>query len=116
MDEVNAECHYTESNFSSRENYFKSYMDRFIGMVQRDKNHPSVIIWSTGNECGLGKPHYMMNDYARANDPTRFVMHQSNVPDGEAPYVDIIGPRYPTPSTLTAYWINFKQARCYGRI
>ncbi len=100
MDEVNAECHYSESNFSSRENYFKSYMDRFIGMVQRDKNHPSVIIWSTGNECGLGKPHYMMNDYARANDPTRFVMHQSNVPDGEAPYVDIIGPRYPTPSTL----------------
>ncbi len=100
MDEVNAECHYTENNFSSRENYFKSYMDRFIGMMQRDKNHASVIIWSTGNECGLGKPHYMMNDYARANDPTRFVMHQSNVPDGEAPYVDIIGPRYPTPSTL----------------
>ncbi len=100
MDEVNAECHYNEDTFSSRKNYFKSYMDRFIGMVQRDKNHPSVIIWSTGNECGLGKPHYMMNDYARANDPTRFVMHQSNVPDGEAPYVDIIGPRYPTPSTL----------------
>ncbi|MEG8947315.1 glycoside hydrolase family 2 TIM barrel-domain containing protein [Rosettibacter firmus] len=100
QDEVNAECHYTENEFPSRSEYFNAFMDRFIRMVQRDKNHPSVVMWSTGNECGLDKPHYAMADYIRKFDPTRFLMHQSNWPDGEAPYVDIIGPRYPTPTRL----------------
>ncbi|MEJ5350017.1 MAG: glycoside hydrolase family 2 TIM barrel-domain containing protein [Melioribacteraceae bacterium] len=100
QDEVNAECHYTENEFPSRKEYFNAFMDRFIRMVQRDKNHPSVVMWSTGNECGLDKPHYAMADYIKKFDPTRFLMHQSNWPDGEAPYVDIIGPRYPTPSRL----------------
>ena len=100
QDEVNAECHYTENTFPAREDYFNSFMDRFVRMVQRDKNHPSVIMWSTGNECGLDKPHYAMAEYIKKFDPTRFLMHQSNWPDGEAPYVDIIGPRYPTPSRL----------------
>ena len=100
VDEVNAECHYAENWFPTLENYSAAFMDRFISMIQRDKNHPSVVIWSTGNECGLGEIHFKMNDYARENDPTRFVMHQSNHPDGEAPYVDIIGPRYPTVSRL----------------
>ena len=100
QDEVNAECHYTENTFPEREEYFDSFMDRFVRMVQRDKNHPSVVMWSTGNECGLAKPHYAMADFIKKFDPTRFLMHQSNWPDGEAPYVDIIGPRYPTPSRL----------------
>ncbi len=100
QDEVNAECHYTENTFPAREDYFNAFMDRFIRMVQRDKNHPSVVMWSTGNECGLDKPHYAMAEYIKKFDPSRFLMHQSNWPDGEAPYVDIIGPRYPSPSRL----------------
>ncbi|MGK9475740.1 glycoside hydrolase family 2 TIM barrel-domain containing protein [Melioribacter sp. OK-6-Me] len=100
MDEVNAECHYTENIFPSREDYFDAFMDRFLAMVHRDKNHPSVVIWSTGNECGLDKPHYAMAEFIKKFDPSRFLMHQSNWPDGEAPYVDIIGPRYPTPASL----------------
>lgn len=100
QDEVNAECHYTEHTFPQREEYLSAFMDRFVRMVERDKNHPSVIMWSTGNECGLARPHYLMADYVRRTDPTRLLMHQSNQPDGEAPYVDIIGPRYPTPPGL----------------
>lgn len=100
QDEINAECHYTEWDFPSRKNYFNAFMDRFIRMVERDKNHPSVVMWSTGNECGLDKPHYAMADYIKKYDPTRFLMHQSNWPDGEAPYADIKGPRYPIPSGL----------------
>ncbi len=100
QDEVNAECHYREYWFPHLEIYHDAFLNRFVGMIQRDKNHPSVIIWSTGNECGLAQVHFDMNDYARKTDKTRFVMHQSNTPDGEAPYVDIIGPRYPTVSRL----------------
>jgi beta-galactosidase len=100
MDEVNAECHYTENEFPERNDYLNNFMDRLTGMFHRDKNHASVIIWSTGNECGLGEPHYKMAEFIRANDKSRFLMHQSNWPDGEAPYVDILGPRYPTPANL----------------
>lgn len=99
-DEINAECHYGEHWFPDLEIYHDAFMNRFVGMIQRDKNHPSVIIWSTGNECGLGQVHFDMDNYAKKNDGTRFIMHQSNQPDGEAPYVDIIGPRYPTVSRL----------------
>ena len=106
QDEVNAECHYKEYWFPGLEFYHAAFMDRFSGMIQRDKNHPSVVMWSTGNECGLGEIHYKMNDYARANDGTRFIMHQSNTPDGEAPYADIIGPRYPTVSSLRYIGMN----------
>lgn len=100
QDEINAECHYGENWVSSLKIYENAFMNRFTGMIQRDKNHPSVIMWSTGNECGLADVHFKMNNYARKNDPTRLIMHQSNTPDGEAPFADIIGPRYPTPSYL----------------
>ena len=106
MDEVNAECHYTENTFSKRKEYFPSFMDRFIRMVQRDKNHPSVVIWSTGNECGLNEPHYMMADYIKKFDPSRFLMHQANGTNGTAPYSDIAGPRYPTPSQLRKFGLE----------
>ena len=108
QDEINAECHYTENTFPKRKEYLKAFMDRFIRMVQRDKNHPSVVMWSTGNECGLDTPHYMMADYIGKFDPTRFVMHQANGTNGTAPYSDIAGPRYPTPSFLRQFGLNSK--------
>jgi len=46
-------------------------IDRMASMVQRDKNHPSVIFWSLGNEAGHGENIRAMADYARQADPTR---------------------------------------------
>ena len=46
-------------------------VDRMDRMVQRDKNHPSVIMWSLGNEAGYGKNHKYMAEYGHNNDPTR---------------------------------------------
>ena len=45
LDEINAECYYTENTFSEIKEYLKAFMDRFIRMVQCDKNHPSVVMW-----------------------------------------------------------------------
>lgn len=106
MDEVNAECHYTENVFPSREDYSGTFMDRFVRMVERDKNHPSILIWSTGNECGLDTPHYKMAEYIKKFDPSRFLMHQSNQPDGYAPYTDIDGQRYPTVASLMHFGLT----------
>jgi len=99
VDEVNAECHYGEW-LSDVPEWTPMFLDRFTRMVERDKNHPSVIIWSTGNECGLGRSHFAMADYARKRDPSRLLYHQSNRPDGTAPFVDVDGPRYPSPARL----------------
>ena len=41
-----------------------------------------------------------MAEWADANEPTRLLYHQSNSPDGDAPYADVAGPRYPTPASL----------------
>ncbi|MDY7085231.1 MAG: glycoside hydrolase family 2 TIM barrel-domain containing protein, partial [Actinomycetota bacterium] len=103
-DEVDIETHSHEncpSNcLADRPEWQAAFADRFRAMVERDKNHPSVIFWDTGNEAGLGAAHHAMASWADANEPTRLLYHQSNNPDGDAPYADVDGPRYPTPARL----------------
>ncbi|BCJ48544.1 beta-galactosidase [Actinoplanes sp. NBRC 14428] len=105
-DEVDIETHNRESCpsvcLADRPEWQKAFADRFRAMVERDKNHPSVIFWDTGNEAGLGAAHYAMAEWADANEPTRLLYHQSNDPDGDAPFADVDGPRYPTPARLEA--------------
>ena len=62
-------------------------------MVERDKNHPSVIYWSLGNESGFGPNHEAMAAWIRAHDPTRPIHYH---PAENDPCIDILGPMYPT--------------------
>jgi beta-galactosidase len=101
-DEVNTECHQGESWLAHIPGWETAMLDRMEKMVQRDKNHPSIILWSTGNECGLAPIHWEMAALAREIDPARFITHQSNIPNGTAPFADIAGTRYPTPAQLAA--------------
>lgn len=102
MDEVNAECHQAENWLPNIAGWEVPMVDRMEKFVERDKNHASIIIWSTGNECGLGEVHSEMAKRTREIDPTRPIMHQSNQPDGDAPFADILGSRYPSPAKLAA--------------
>ena len=45
-------------------------------MVERDKNHPSIIMWSLGNESGYGKNHAAMADYMKSRDDSRLVHYE----------------------------------------
>lgn len=105
-DEVDIETHNHESCpndcLADRPEWQAAFADRFRAMVERDKNHPSVIFWDTGNEAGLGAAHHAMAAWADAHEPTRLLYHQSNSPDGDAPFADVDGPRYPTPARLEA--------------
>ncbi|MFD5827693.1 glycoside hydrolase family 2 TIM barrel-domain containing protein [Lentzea sp. NPDC060358] len=104
-DEVDIETHHHDgcpaNCLAELPEWQDAFHDRFVAMMQRDKNHPSVVMWDTGNEAGLGKAHHAMAEYARAHD-TRPLYHQPNVPDGDAPYADVAGPRYPSPASLEA--------------
>ncbi|AYV46458.1 beta-galactosidase [Caulobacter flavus] len=75
-----------------------AHRDRVLNMVERDKNHPSVIFWSLGNEAGIGPNFEKAAAAARQRDPSRLISylgwgtldweHQPNA------YVDIYAPMY----------------------
>ncbi len=50
-----------------------SFMDRMVRAVERDKNHTSIIMWSTGNESGHGDNHKLMAEWTRRRDPSRLI-------------------------------------------
>lgn len=58
-----------------------AYLDRMKRMVERDKNHPSVIIWSLGNESGFGKNHLSMSRWAKERDDTRLIHYEGETRD-----------------------------------
>lgn len=64
---------------TDRESWQGAYVERMKQMVHRDKNHPSIIIWSLGNEAFYGKNHKAMYDWAKQTDPTRPVHYEGDV-------------------------------------
>ncbi|KAK4144465.1 glycoside hydrolase [Dichotomopilus funicola] len=74
-----------------------AYVDRMEQMVARDKNHPSVIIWSLGNEAFYGQNHKAMYDYAKEVDPGRLVHYEG---DAHAESADMYSYMYPSVETL----------------
>ena len=78
-----------------------AHLDRLRAMVERDKNHPSIIAWSLGNEAGGGPTFQKMYDWAKARDVTRPVQYQAA---GLRPrFTDMIVPFYPDRAKI-AQW------------
>ena len=82
QDEFNMESHNGRSagmdGNNAVGNFANSQMDRAVNTVMRDKNFPSVIMYSLGNECGAGPNHQANYAWVRANDPTRFIHFQAS--------------------------------------
>lgn len=60
----------------SKEEWLDIVLDRAISMVERDKNHPSILIWSCGNESFGGENIYRISEYFRKKDPSRLVHYE----------------------------------------
>ena len=75
MDEADLEDHANQS-ISDMPSWIPSFVDRIDRMVLRDRNHPSIIFWSLGNECGGGNNFQACYDAAKKLDP-RPVHHES---------------------------------------
>lgn len=75
-------------------------LDRERLLVERDKNHPSVIIWSLGNECGQGENFYAGYDWIKSRDNTRPVQFEQAVEDSNT---DIVCPMYPSMEGMREY-------------
>ncbi|KAK5107931.1 hypothetical protein LTR62_000536 [Meristemomyces frigidus] len=77
---------------SDNPDWKEAYVDRAKQLVHRDRNHPSVIMWSLGNEAFYGRNHTAMRDYIKASDPSRPIHYE---PDQDAEFVDMYSRMYP---------------------
>jgi beta-galactosidase/beta-glucuronidase len=99
IDEANIESHGVWDRLAKDPAWRTAFMERGVRMVERDKNHPSVIIWSLGNESGYGPNHDALADWIHRRDPTRPVHYESA---RDAAIVDIISVMYPSIERLTS--------------
>lgn len=102
MDEADLETHGFQltgdwSELSNDTNWQEAYLDRARRLVEPDKNHPSVLFWSLGNESGLGKNHQAMADWIRMKDPGRPIHYEGA---GTAELVDVVSEMYPSIKTV----------------
>ena len=103
IDEANIESHgmgYGEKSLAKNPEWKDAHLDRVIRMVERDKNHPSVIIWSMGNEAGDGENFTACYKWIKERDASRPV-HYERTELG--PNTDIYCPMYPSIEYLEFY-------------
>ena len=95
IDEANIETHGVTPMrlLSDDPMWANAFLERMMRMVSRDFNHPSIIIWSLGNESGYGAAHDAMYQWTKRTDPSRPVQYEGGGSD--TPATDIICPMYP---------------------
>lgn len=76
MDEANLEAQGTRGFLANDPRWHNAFLDRAISLAERDKNHPSVIMWSLGNESGYGPNFAAMSGWLHTFDPTRPVHYE----------------------------------------
>ncbi|MDX2381682.1 MAG: glycoside hydrolase family 2 TIM barrel-domain containing protein [Acidimicrobiia bacterium] len=108
VDEANIESHAYEQSLCDDPRYRATWLDRGARMVQRDRNHPSVIIWSLGNESGYGSHHDALAGWIRRTDPTRPLHYEDAIRsegwlDGGLAATDIVCPMYTGIDEIRAY-------------
>jgi len=104
IDEANIESHPLaideKTQLGNEMSWLPAHLDRTKRMYYRDRNHPSIIIWSLGNEAGHGKIFEATYNWLKSIDKTRPVQYE---PAGKAFYTDIFCPMYPRPEQLINY-------------
>lgn len=98
MDEANQESHgygYANNEMGEDTLWRNAHVDRAVSLVQRDKNHPSIVLWSLGNEGGVGPNIQAMYDTIVSMDSTRLPFYDCN-----PRYSALYDEGYPTPDVM----------------
>lgn len=108
VDEANLESHAYNTSLCDDARYRSTWLSRGARMVERDRNHPSVIMWSLGNEAGYGANHDALAGWIRRTDPTRPLHYEGAVfhdgwIDGGRAASDVVCPMYPTIDAIEEY-------------
>ncbi|MCA5004739.1 glycoside hydrolase family 2 TIM barrel-domain containing protein [Sphingobacterium bovistauri] len=96
MDEANLETHGLGGKLMNDPQWLHAHMERVIRMIERDKNHPSIVVWSLGNESGRGPTTAAMAAWIHDFDITRPVHYEPAMGSHQLPgYIDPSDARYP---------------------
>ena len=101
IDEANIESHgigyHPDKTLGNKPEWMGAHLSRIQRMVERDKNHPSIIMWSMGNEAGDGVNFIAGSNLIHKRDPSRPVHYERAL---ARDHVDIYSPMYPSISEL----------------
>ena len=103
ISEANIESHgmgYKEESLAKTPVWFEAHLDRIKNMVERDKNHPCIIMWSMGNEAGDGENFVKCSAWIRQRDPSRLVHYEQAA---HLAHVDLYAPMYDTIDACEKY-------------
>ena len=108
VDEANIESHAYNTSLCNDDRYRAAWLARGSRMVERDVNHPSIIMWSLGNESGYGANHDALAGWIRHNDPSRLLHYEgasfhAGWADGARLATDIVCPMYPPIEAIVKY-------------
>lgn len=104
--EANIESHgagYGKDSYSKKPAFLDTHVERGINMVKTFRNHPSVVIWSMGNEAGFGDNFVAQYKAVRALDPTRPIQYEQAANN---PWTDVFCPMYMRPWDCENYVKN----------
>ncbi|MBL0159433.1 MAG: DUF4981 domain-containing protein [Bryobacterales bacterium] len=107
MDEANIEAHHygngkSDNLLTNSPEWSAAYLNRVERMIERDKNHPSIIFWSMGNESGDGLNAKLTYEWAKRRDPSRPWHYEGTTANGGSS-ADINSFMYPTPEQVKRY-------------
>ena len=116
LDEANVESHGYESEAQQRistgEDYTETIVDRLRRTIERDKNHPSIIGFSLGNEAGWGRNLLAERDWAKTHHPEFFIIYQPH----DSVHGDALSPMYTKPQDIVSYYNDQGHGRPFFEI
>jgi beta-galactosidase len=116
LDEANIESHGYDSGAKQRisdsEDYTDAHVDRYSRTIERDKNHPSVIAFSMGNEAGWGRNFEAAKAWAKEHHPEFFVTYEPH----DSVHGDALSPMYVPPAEIEGYYEQHGNGRPFFEI
>ncbi len=110
VNDANIESHgihyHPDNTLANRLEWRTAHFDRVERMVEIHKNHPSIIVWSLGNEAGFGATFRALYSLVKGRDPWRLVQYDLA---GTTPFTDIVAPMYTKIETIEGYAIQSRR-------